>query len=117
MTAYGVIEVQFLRGIECPNPIIRIAVAHEWRPAMQHVARYQHFFFGKENPDIAVSVRAPEPQDLNRSWTSMKNQAAVESHRRQSHLHTLELAEVGFGFAQDLGDGLISDRTSAVADT
>ena len=60
-------EIKPFGLVECLDPIVRVAVAHEGRPAVQSVAGSDHSFLRQEYEHVAFRMRAAKPEDFNRA--------------------------------------------------
>src|SRR5439155_22211585 len=100
MASKRLVKIKLLSRIKGLNPIKRIAVAHEGRPAVQGITANENFLFRQVNPDIPICVGITKPKNLNYARRTINDKAAIESQGRKGKLHALELGQVGFGLLE-----------------
>ncbi len=82
------------------DPVLRVAVAHEGRPADDGVARDDDLFLRQVDEHIPLGVGAPEVEEVDLPVAAVELHRPLEGHGGERGLERRHLGEVGLGVRQ-----------------
>src|SRR2546425_13108614 len=93
-------EIELGEPVERRRPLLRVAVAHEGRPADHRVPGGDGLLPRQIDEHVAGRVSPPEMQQMDLAVAPVELHRLLESDRGQRRLERLDLAQVGFGQPQ-----------------